>query len=259
MKDSLRFIKVIVFTVLSVFPLLSNGQTVLFSEDFSGFTGGSHSSPSTSDVSGSLDLKTSAPGWKGLLIYPAAGEIKIGTSSSAGWIETPLLNLPGEAGVIIKFDIARWVSDATTVKLFFNDSELGELLIPTDNFQTVQFSVPGNPTSGKIKIAGITKRFYLDNLVVTCSLPTGEIELEDNGDRIKIYPVPSFSELTLVNNVHWDLVEILDFNGKVLLSADPVDRSLIQMNIEHFSNGIYLIQCRKGNIRSVKSFIKAGN
>ncbi len=261
MKNSLCFIYGIVFIFLSGIPLLSHCQTVLFSEDFSGFIGGSHSSPSTSDVSGSLDAKTLIPGWSGSLIYPAAGEIKVGTSTSTGWIETPPLNFSESgASIIIKFDIARWTNDATTIRVYLDETELGDMITPSDNFQTIQLSASKIQTSCKIKIKGLTKRFYLDNLIVlTGDIPTGEQLPVPGPINLKIYPVPVSSELTLINDNFWDIVEILDLNGKVLLTTNTDGERLVKIDVGNLGKGFYLIRCQNDKTRVLKKFIKAIN
>ncbi|HZL76063.1 MAG TPA: hypothetical protein VFB97_00025 [Bacteroidales bacterium] len=65
MKKSLLLSRSAVSILLLIIGFILNGQTVIFYENFSGFTTGTHSSPATNDVSGVLDQRTQSPGWTG--------------------------------------------------------------------------------------------------------------------------------------------------------------------------------------------------
>jgi hypothetical protein len=240
----------------TLYPIVA--QTVLFSEDFSGFSTGSHITPSTADASESLDSKTSIAGWSGSRIYPACGEIKIGTSSSTGWIETPLIDLSLSNGnFTIKFDIARWPNDATTVQVYLNDVEKGEILTPSDNFETVQIICNEDQTSAKIMIKGLTKRFFIDNLMVlTDFIYTNILDQTSSIDKPKIFPVPVSSELVISSFSNFDLIEILDYTGKSILNIYPDNQNELRINVQNLKDGIYFIRFRSGNINTIRKFIK---
>ncbi len=129
MKRSLLIRRSAVIFLLVTSGLILKGQQVVFSEDFSGFTTGTHTTPSTSDISGSLDSRTGIPGWTGSKVYSAGGEIKMGTSSLTGWIETPSVNL-AQGDLILKFDISCWPGDASTVQVYLNNHSHGECNFP---------------------------------------------------------------------------------------------------------------------------------
>jgi hypothetical protein len=259
MRKELHFIVLMFILLISRHSGSLNGQSIIFTEDFSGFTTGTHSTPSTSDASASLDTKTLAPGWSGSLVYSAGGEIKIGTSTSTGWVETPLIDLTGSGGsFIIRFDIARWVSDATTVQVCFNDSDRGGVITPTDNFQTVQIQCTEQSASGKIKIKGLTKRFYLDNFnIIKGGVSTGSDEAVIP-PGLRIYPVPASSELKIEDISGYNSVEIIDLTGRIILSIDPGEESMTSIDISALNNGIYLLRFSKGKISRVMRFVKSG-
>ncbi len=165
MKKSLLIRRSAVFFLLLYSGLFLRGQQVVFSEDFSGFTTGTHTTPSTNDVSGALDSRTGIPGWTGSKIYSSGGEIKLGTSSITGWIETPSINL-SEGELILKFDISCWPGDASTVQVYLNNTPAGDIISPSDDFRRVLIPVPSGTASGKFKFAGLTKRFFLDNITI---------------------------------------------------------------------------------------------
>ena len=175
MKKSLLTYLGTAITIFFVLCSNAQGQTVLLSEDFANFTSGTHASPSGTDVSASLDTKTTTAGWTGSKIYEAGGEIKLGTSSIVGFIETPAIDLSANGGnYIVKFDIARWTGDANTVQVYVNGTTaIGDVITPTDAFQTIQISGSGGTSSSKIKIAALTKRFYLDNFYVMLDIMRG--------------------------------------------------------------------------------------
>lgn len=64
------------------------------SEDFSGFTSGAEDSPSNSDISSHLDEYMTDEGWRGSKVYQAGGKCKLGSSTSAGYLVSPELQLP---------------------------------------------------------------------------------------------------------------------------------------------------------------------
>jgi hypothetical protein len=145
-------------------------------ENFSGFTTGTHASPSTSDASSTLDTYTQTTGWEGFKIYSADGEIKLGTSSVPGYIITPTIDLSGNG--TIEFDYAQWTIDNPMVQIFHasdgvNFVQLGSDITTTTDFQTHSVEITGGTALSKIKIGG-TERIYLDNIIIYCggSTPT---------------------------------------------------------------------------------------
>jgi hypothetical protein len=143
-------------------------------EDFSGFTTGTHESPNSTDVSSSLDSYTLVSGWEGLKIFSANGEIKLGSSSTNGYIITPTIDL--SAGGTLEFDHAKWSSDDPTVQVYhasdgINFVQVGSDISTTTDFQNHSIEITGGTASSKIKIAG-TERIYLDNIELYCGIQT---------------------------------------------------------------------------------------
>ena len=236
---------VIFFLVTSGFIL--KGQQVVFSEDFSGFTTGTHTTPSTSDISGSLDTRTGIPGWTGSKVYSAGGEIKLGTSSLTGWIETPSINL-SQGDLILKFDISCWAGDASTVQVYLNGTTLGNVISPTDNFQRITIAVPTGTASGKFKFEGLTKRFFLDNISVEKGT-ISDIGIPGQTCRkLFIYPNPASDLVRIENEGLSGMIEIADLYGRVIRSFESSGRSIEEISIEGFSSGIYLIRFTAGRV-----------
>jgi hypothetical protein len=257
MKNLLRFFFCGLILNSSVYPILT-GQIILISEDFSGFTTGTHSTPSTSDVSSSLDLKMHTAGWTGFKIYSAGGEIKSGTEAITGWIESPSMDLSGNGGRFeVKVDICRWPGDATTVRILHNGEIMGTLITPTDNFETILLSGEGGTINSKIRIQAVTKRFFLDNFfVITEGIPTNIPGLPESRTNIKIYPVPVNNILHLSSIQGITRIEIYNISGRLLrvLNMNRIDET--QIDVESLNEGVYFIHFISGNYREVRTFIK---
>jgi len=149
-------------------------------EDFSGFTAGTHASPSTTDWAAELDTYTMYSGWTGLKVYSAGGEIKIGTSSANGYIITPAIDL--SEGASLNFDYAQWGTDVSVIQIFhasdgINFVQVGVDITPTTDFQSYSLQINDGTTDSKIKIATDVKRAYLDNIEVFCSAYSPEAVL----------------------------------------------------------------------------------
>ncbi|MDD2634900.1 MAG: T9SS type A sorting domain-containing protein [Bacteroidales bacterium] len=140
-------------------------------EDFSGFTTGSHETPSTSDAAAELDDYTMVPGWTGYKIYSAGGEIKIGTGSLNGYIITPAIDLTD--GGSLNFDYAKWNVDVSVIQIFHaadgeNFVQVGSDITPETEFQSYSLQITDGSAMSKIKIATDVKRAFLDNIKVFC-------------------------------------------------------------------------------------------
>jgi len=242
MKSSLLITRLAsAILLLSVIPHLS-AQTVVFSEDFSGFTTGTHSTPSTYDVSGALDTKTGAPGWTGFKVYSAGGEIKLGTSDIPGWIETPLIDFSGCTGdLFIRFDIARWPDDAASVQVSLNGSAIGNTITPTDEFQTIEMPLTEGTTAGKIKFESLAKRFFLDNILVVVQSVTGAQDYELQPD-LNLYPNPAGDMLNIDNILTYNKLEIYDLYGKVVSARDISGADRVTVILTGLPPGLYILR-----------------
>ena len=244
MKRSLLLSRLAVSILLLIIGFVLNGQTVVFYENFSGFTTGTHSSPSTGDVSGTLDLRTQFPGWIGSKIFSAGGEIKIGTADIAGWIETPLIDFSGyEDTLILKFDISRWTAIPSTVQVSVNGCLLGNSITPTDEFRTIEIPVTSGITSGKIKFESLAKRFFLDNVMVLTRNITSIPTLKDGLIPVRVFPNPARDAITFSNLKAYILLEISDINGTIRKSIKANGKDILEVSVADLQPGLYFVRC----------------
>ena len=256
MKKSLQVASGCLFLLFQAFT--SNGQTTILAENFSGFATGTHSVPSTNDVSSALDSRTSVPGWKGNLVYSAGGEIKVGTSSLTGWIETPVIDLSLNDGKgTVAFDIARWTGDATTVQVYLDGMALGAIISPSDNFERTEIPVTSGTFSSRIRIQSLSKRFYIDNFSVTTeSLPTAVDNLTENVDDIMLWPVPVAGVLNIANSAIYDQLIICDITGRILKRISINREERLKIDLTGFDPGVYLLTFISGKTRKLAKVIK---
>ncbi len=100
------------------------GDTVLY-EPFDAFTAGDLSNESNpadgEDISSDLDIYTLMPGWTGSRVYQSVGTAKMGSSSAAGVLALPSLDLSGNDGAFaISFRAKAWNNDTTAINLIVN-------------------------------------------------------------------------------------------------------------------------------------------
>lgn len=248
MKRSLLFHRLSVLILLLCYFINTYGQTVIFSEDFSGFTQGNHVNPYTIDVAPELDSRTQLPGWIGSKVYSAGGEIKLGTSDITGWIETPSIYFSGYEGILIlKFDICRKAGDATSVQILLNGTQIGNTITPADEFQTIEIPVTPGTSSGKIKFEALSKRFYLDNVsIVLQSIPSADYLLKETEDVV-IFPNPAGDLVTIRNAGRYKILEVLDISGKIYATRIITGDEIIEICLSDFPAGLYFVRLSSGN------------
>ena len=247
MKSSLLIRRSAVIFLLLCSGFHLNGQQTVFSEDFSGFTTGTHTTPSTNDVSGALDPKTHSPGWTGSKIYSAGGEIKLGTSTVAGWIETPSINLINNEGdLLLKFDISTWPGDATTIQVYLNGSEFGDPVTPTEIFQTTVIPITGGTSSGKIRFASLTKRFFLDKIIIEKGSVSDVRQTDQSLLQPKVFPNPATDFIKIDNTEGFCRLEISGISGRVLKVVEPLERNTVEVSLDGLSPGIYFLRFVSG-------------
>lgn len=259
MKTSLLLSRLSVAILFLNFTLNSSGQTVIFSEDFSGFTTGSHTSPSTSDISGSLDSRTHQPGWSGYKVYSAGGEIKTGTSTVPGWIETPSIDFSGHSlQVFLKFDISGWPDDECTVKILINGEQMGDVISPGDEFKTIIMTIDRDITSGKIRFESQDKRYFLDNVIIEAGEVTSVEDIRtDLHPQIRIFPNPSADVITVSNIGSFSRLEIISLNGEICKKFNLPGGDKIEIPTEGLRAGEYFIRVSGKAGSAVKKFIKS--
>jgi endonuclease I len=150
-------------------------NTVVLSEDFEGFFKTSFASNSqgahSSDVSDSLDYFMRTKEWAGDKIYHANKTAKFGTSSTKGYMTTPVLDLSHNNGnYVLKFDAKLWVgaSEKTTILILHNNVQMKEVTL-TNDFQPFEFSFSNGTKESMITISAkiaSNNRFFLDNIRV---------------------------------------------------------------------------------------------
>ena len=256
MKRSLLIVRS-AFSILSLCSgFFLNGQEAVFSEDFSGFTTGTHSTPATNDISGALDPKTHIGGWTGSKIYSAGGEIKLGTSEVPGWIETPLINMSGhEVGLYIRFDVCRWTGDAAKIQVYLNDLPLGNEITPTNEFQTVKINLTSGTVSGKIKFTSLAKRFFLDNIMILEGNATS-VRLPDQASLLPvIFPNPAGDFIIIKNIEGYSRLEISDISGRVVRIIDPSGNDRIEVSLDGLPSGFYVIRFKSVRGTFISRFI----
>jgi hypothetical protein len=243
MKSPLLFTRLAMAILLfSSSPYLS-AQTVVFSEDFSGFTTGTHASPSTYDLSASLDTKTSVPGWTGFKVYSAGGEIKLGTADVPGWIETPEISFTGyEGDLFVKFDVARWPDDASSVRVLLNGSQIGDDIAPGNDFEVIEIPLTDGITAGKVRFESLAKRFYLDNVKIEAHNPTGSNNAMHNNSQVRVYPNPSADIVILDNLLLFERLDVYNVSGMLVESFKLSDNISIAYSMSGYNQGLYLFR-----------------
>lgn len=243
MKSPLFFTRLASAIFLLSASICLPAQIVLFSEDFSGFTTGTHASPSTYDLSASLDSKTSVPGWTGYKVYSAGGEIKLGTADVPGWIETPEIIMAGYIGsLFLKFDISQWTDDGASVRVFLNGSQTGETISPSNEFQSMQIALPEAVSQGKLRFESLAKRFYLDNVKIEAQYPTGIKATAPEKVNIRIYPNPVSGVVVIDNILLYDRLEVLTVSGMLVESTELTDNMSIEYSLSGYMKGLYLFR-----------------
>lgn len=142
------------------------GATLLMTESFSTITA---TSDGYTDIGETLDEYTDKPGWTGYKVFTAANTgVKVGTSTAAGYLTSPTLQLGTTVTVV--FNAQSWingkgVSDGSSVIVSCGDASQTVALAATPDTYTV---VLEGCTSDRIKLAmtGPAKRFYIYNVEI---------------------------------------------------------------------------------------------
>lgn len=163
--------------------LKAQTETLVISENFNNFTNGSMSSPGAVITSNdTLDAKTQQPGWTSYYLYPAGGMIKLGTSSAAGNVRTPAIDLSGDGGnFVVRFKAMAWYHDSTTVKIIVDSSRTFYVNGLRNDVQTdslnpsymteFTFYCTGGTDHSTVRIKGASNsghsRFFLDDISIS--------------------------------------------------------------------------------------------
>ena len=140
--------------------------TLLMTEGFSKVTA---TEDGSRDVGASLDDYTDNPGWVGYKVYPAAGQsLKLGTTTVAGYLITPKLDLSSTVSVVV--NAKNWinsngVSDGSSMVVSCGDVSKTVTLSDSPTDYTI---VLDGCTESQVKLAmnAAKKRFYVYNVKV---------------------------------------------------------------------------------------------
>lgn len=163
---------------LDVTSMTSGGgsSAPVLTENFANFTAGQpNGTADGTDKSATLDALTQTAGWTGLKVYQAGGTVKVGTSSTLGYLVTPAINLSANGGQFnLSFKAMAWSGDSTALKIYVNDVMVNKLTgMNNDATYTLKpFSVDltGGNSATKIKFEGnqaAKGRFFLDDFVIS--------------------------------------------------------------------------------------------
>lgn len=156
-------------------------DVVVLSETFNKVATGTSKAPLTVDASTSqatMDALTVLPGWTGSKVYAAGSALKMGSSSVAGILTTPALDLSSQSGKFnITFKAMAWSADTTHLRVYVDNVLAKEITgMNADTFYVYKtygpYEFTGGSAASKIKFttsASVSKncRFYLDSIVIT--------------------------------------------------------------------------------------------
>lgn len=138
-----------------------SGATMLMSENFSNVNA---YSDGYTDIGEALDEYTDNPGWTGFKVYTAAGHgLKLGTTSTAGYLVSPKLQLGGTVTVV--FNAKNWISssgasDGSSVVVSCGDAKQTIPLSDTPADYTVVLT-GCNSENIKLSMTAGKKRYYI--------------------------------------------------------------------------------------------------
>jgi hypothetical protein len=95
--------------------------------------------------------------------------------------------------------------------------------------------------------------FLVDDFKVTSSaLSTNNF----TNNTFKVYPNPISNELNIDSNVVIEKIEIVDINGRILVSSNQNNTNSILVNTTDLKNGIYLLKIASNNTIETRKIIK---
>jgi len=230
----------------------SNAPSDILNEDFRLFSAGTNTITDDTDVSTTLDTYTQTTGWTGSKIYQAGGTVKMGASSTLGYITTPVLNLSA-SNLTLSFKTMAWTSDATEMKIYLDDVLLYTATgLDNTNYTFTPFSaaLTGGTATSKIKFEGkqaIKGRFFLDDVVISGSGGTSGSTPID-GSPFTVTGTNSKAIIRLAENTNY-YYKVIAKNGSTVTAASN-EVSVITSNSTGLNNVAQNLQLRSinGNI-----------
>ncbi len=176
---------------------------VLLTETFAGIT---VSNDGTADISSSLDEYCDNAGWTGSAVYQGAGGFaKVGSSSYAGNLTTPALDLSSCGGTItVKFNGKYYNNDASSVVVSCGNVSQTVALTGTAADYTVVLTGVSATSGQKVNFANTArrKRFYLDNIEITPGNTSTTLKASETGDASHRVITGITSKNYTVNNLN---------------------------------------------------------
>ena len=126
----------------------SGDPETIISEDFTNFT------KTNTDVQYTINDYTVTDGWEGYKIYSEGRIIRVGSSSNAGWLKTPLLSAEGE--VTVGFSTALYNTNDTGSVLSVSIKGADNSVIKSEDY------TPGQDLAAYEMTATVTGEFYIE-------------------------------------------------------------------------------------------------
>lgn len=191
----------------------SNANAII-EEDFTGLT------TSTRDISETLDTYFANTGWTGSKLYADGGHLKFGTTSAAGSLITPVLDLSDTNGTVtVKFNAAAYGTDTNCKLLVSTDSDSKTVDLTTeatDYYVTLSCPAEGGQQISVSSVGTSKKRVVMYNVAVLAD-DASAAKVSETGDNNK----RTITGITDKEYTITDLEEGATYNYKV--KAVPVN------------------------------------
>lgn len=140
---------------------------LLLAEDFALFAEGGYPNAASQNVADELDDFMHQPGWTGSHVYPCGGMVRIGQSSVAGQITTPLFSCADE-GLTVAISGRAYMGKTIDYDIKLLDADFNELQTITlqadRNLQTPFVRFENCPSDCRLRIATRNERLFIDEL-----------------------------------------------------------------------------------------------
>jgi hypothetical protein len=136
----------------------------LLQENFEGFQG-----VSNLNLQDYLDRYTRTSGWTGSAVYESQGSVRLGNSTTRGWLQTPLLTTSGKCSLAFSARAWDYTDEATTIDAYCvhgtTTNILQTLCLSKTNLQAyvIQAEVQGPCHFGLTARRNTNNRFFVDN------------------------------------------------------------------------------------------------
>lgn len=168
------------------------------------------------------------------------------------------------------------VLDGThSITIPFHHYTKGGLDLSIDNNYVTSVWIPGNAADWRkerinlnpylgnhvllrfVGINGYGNNLYLDNINIGLPIMTNTAQIP-NVEMIKVYPTPTKDYLTLelLENSQDVQLEIVDVNGRVVLSQQYQAQAKIEVLVEHLITGIYFVKIESSRGLQIVKMLK---